>query len=611
MNENIQNLFSKDSLLKNAVLECDWNFIDILLFPSTTGNGTATSSTNTHRNLHQIFDILSITPLNFFKTSSVLLLLCKNLYSYYRSPPTSTSMETSLNLNDLTVQFTQISNFIHSLNPINQVQYVEGLSKFASNMKKFYQFFIEIHSRFLLMPSADHPPPPSPSHIFIHPVPTLSDLFKSLHEDLMVTYQNCGDLAILSNEPHIRGLFTYFLELFNYWNDVYNNARDSNYSEENIHQSIENLPLLPSNISTTNLGMMGNDHSDTSRILSQYQNILHVSSPIPGTNTHMIVPIDIHQFLSDIDENISSLRIETTNKEVKIVNIDYFFNKYHQLGKIGLLQIAMSTTQRIDQLRRRHLLYGLLFQEGLTFILEGNEIIAPMHEKERKIIARGNILFQNTSTNMNIATPVPGSVPVPVIMPPPDLFYFCQMKNSTNIPITNIIGFVLKELHKLDNSIDSLFRLKSYASVMNKLFYRGKELSDLYAATAKSHEKLTSLITLMEQQYGGTFVSRTRNGNQCDVIRYFRVLKIRLIDQQASTEEDDEDTTTGSGSSNRNCHEFLFPVYYEIVYETSATRISHEEFEYKRLKYDLNDEKRRVLSDNGFTIIPIGVGTRG
>ena len=227
-------------------------------------------------------------------------------------------------------------------------------------------------------------------------------------------------------------------------------------------------------------------------------------------------------------------------------------HKCIEINDIDLLQIAMKPNTQIDETLRAQLLLGLLRQRknGLTLLKEDLIVIAPIPEIAIPIISEGTISY------LRVADPdIPDD--------PPDLYSLCRSKRLCHAPVHRIIGFILDKLKSLpstDSLIDS-FRLKSYSSVMNKLFYRGKDLTDLFATTFHSDEEFKNLKTALSGK-GAMERSLDTNGNGCRVYRYVRILQVEL-----------------------NGHSFHFPVYYELVRERYKTSVPHEHYELSRLEY--------------------------
>ena len=113
---------------------------------------------------------------------------------------------------------------------------------------------------------------------------------------------------------------------------------------------------------------------------------------------------------------------------------------------------------------------------------------------------------------------------------------------------------------------------------MNKLFYRGKDLTDLFATTFHTDKQFKELKTKL-MGLGAMEHSRDTNGNDCLVSRYVRILQVEL-----------------------NGHSFYFPVYYELVRERYKTPVPHEYYELSRLECTLVDGQRNQLVRDGFSL---------
>ena len=243
------------------------------------------------------------------------------------------------------------------------------------------------------------------------------------------------------------------------------------------------------------------------------------------------------------------------------------------LGEVGLLRIAMTTDRRIDDDLKRHLLYGLLLLQrgGLRLIREDGTIIAPVPETFRVApVLQGTVSFPEEVGN--------------IASHAPDLTDLCIIKGTCGRPAHQVIDFILHKLANLPpaESLSGSFRLKSFSSVMNKLFYRGKAVKDIMATTVGTDQLLESLETILGSK-GAMFKERgdSENGNGCLVYRYVRILDVEL----------------------EGCPAFTFPIYYEIALSTFTTpQNPHEQYELDRLKYSLLPGDVNSLRQKGFTI---------
>ena len=286
--------------------------------------------------------------------------------------------------------------------------------------------------------------------------------------------------------------------------------------------------------------------------------------------------------LQELLEICSSHLIEVTT-EIRVVSVEGLNQLRVLIGVLGneidddvcLLQIAMRPDARIDDTLKKQLLFGLLLQRsgGLTLLKEAGMIIAPIPEisiPPPSISCQGTISFLNL-----IGQNIPDNAP--------DLSSLCEYKGLCGMAAHQIMGFILEKLRALPSaeSLSDSFRLKSYSSVMNKLFYRGKDLTDLFAGTYKTDDKFDSLKKqLLSKGAIPHFEKKKVNGNDCLVYRYVRILKVDL-----------------SGGS------FTFPVYYELVRENFKTSTPHEHYELTRLlQWTLVDGHRNMLVRNGFSL---------
>lgn len=249
-----------------------------------------------------------------------------------------------------------------------------------------------------------------------------------------------------------------------------------------------------------------------------------------------------------------------------------------------VLQIAMTNDTRIKSSLKRSLLYGLLFKKNssLTMIEEGQSLIAPSTDLRRQAAKYHGHLSFNENNNS-------GMIP-----PPPGIEYFCDLKGRHSIPeISQIIMLIISTLKllKSEETLGHLFRIKSRSSILNKLFFRGKDLSDFYAATATTFDEMEDLISKLESCGAKHCPPNTVNGNGCPVIRYVRMLTVTILENRNQAQEMEQVR-----------YEFQFPVYYEIVYRISPDRSPHDIFELTRLNCGLTPEKRDLLEEHGFTI---------
>lgn len=224
-----------------------------------------------------------------------------------------------------------------------------------------------------------------------------------------------------------------------------------------------------------------------------------------------------------------------------------------ELDDVGLLQVAMSQGALLENELKRRLLFGLLLPRGLTVVKENGIVIAPTPEIEiqctHSIVAK---FISKLDRNLRRA--------------PPDLATICQWKHTCNIPVHQLVTAILQALLDLpsEESLANEFRVKSYSSIMNKLFYRGKNLSDFLATTVTSELAYLELKNRLESR-GAILVPLHEedhtNGNNCVFYRYVRFLMVSI------------------GS----CSPFSVPVYYEIVLTNFCTPRAHEIYAFDRL----------------------------
>jgi hypothetical protein len=246
------------------------------------------------------------------------------------------------------------------------------------------------------------------------------------------------------------------------------------------------------------------------------------------------------------------------------------------LSDVDLLEIAMTAGSQSDDMAKRQLLFGLLRmrEEGLCVVKENGVIIAPVTEISLHPGAeiRGTVSFL-TEFGSDIR------------QDPPDLTTFCQLKGTCGgRPAHELVQFLLHKLTALpvEESLSDSFRLKSYSSVINKLFYRGKPLTDLFATTVGTDAALRWMKDQLNKK-GAIPVDEedTVNGNGDLTYRYVRILQVEL-----------------KGS----CRPFTIPIHYEIIRTRHMSPVSHKVYEWTRLKFGLESGPKNFLKRSGFTI---------
>lgn len=288
--------------------------------------------------------------------------------------------------------------------------------------------------------------------------------------------------------------------------------------------------------------------------------------------------IAIHDILRICSTNLIQFQMSGSLgyviSETGLLMLEQLGDSENRLHRIGVLQLVMTTDTRVPDLVKRQILFGLLLQSrsGLTILKEHDQIIVPAPQLEIKSTLEGSIRFRSTVTS-------------PIRKVPPDLEYFCLIKSD--IPAYEIIWFLLSKLESLDAS-DSLlgtFRLKSYPSIMNKLFYRGGRLTDLFAATVDS----PGLVDLQETMKAKCAMDASEvqedflNGNNCVVYRYVRVLDVDIRKDSSKLS-------------------FSFSVYYEIVSRNNKARVPHEQYELDRLEFGVKSGSLGMCSQHGFSL---------
>jgi hypothetical protein len=251
-----------------------------------------------------------------------------------------------------------------------------------------------------------------------------------------------------------------------------------------------------------------------------------------------------------------------------------------ELSEVDLLQVAMSTGTLLDETLKRQLLFGLLIHRGgLVVIKENGVIIAPIPEISLgPSVVGGEISFLEEFGE-------------DIRRDPPDLPSFCQLKGVCGgLPVHELLHFLLHKLTTL-SSEDSLlgsFRLKSYTSVVNKLFYRGKPLTDLLAATVGTDAALRRLKKELVDERGAVPVDEddTVNGNGDLTYRFVRILQVRL---------------------EGVARPFTLPIYYEVIRTRHVTADCHKSYELRRLECELGKGQKNTMRCTGFTIEPISL----
>jgi hypothetical protein len=255
-------------------------------------------------------------------------------------------------------------------------------------------------------------------------------------------------------------------------------------------------------------------------------------------------------------------------------------------SEVTLLGLTMSPSSMIDGVLKRQLLFGLLMHRGeLVLVREDGEVVAPVPELSPGPSSeiKGKISFLK---QLDPIRPPPRDAPT--------LEQVCEWKGTCQgVAAHRLIHFLLQKLADLsaEEATLSSFRLKSYSSVMNKLFYRGKALSDLFAATVQTDGHLILLKqSLTDEGATSVYENNIHNGNSELSYRYVRILQVEL---------------EGSPS-------FTFPVHYEIIMAKGMTpAVPHKQYQLERLRYDLNDGFENTLGVKGFTLEKLMVNPRG
>jgi hypothetical protein len=176
---------------------------------------------------------------------------------------------------------------------------------------------------------------------------------------------------------------------------------------------------------------------------------------------------------------------------------------------------------------------------------------------------------------------------------PPDLEYFCHLKGVCGgRSVRELVDFILQKLLSLpveESLLKQPFRQKSSSSAINKMFYRGKSLTDLLATTVGTNSGLARVKKELSQR-GAISVDEDQrvNGNGDLTYRFVRILRVELELE----------------GSPQPCS-FTFPVYYEVIKTRHVTPVPHKEYELTRLKFNLDKGQRIMLRLTGFTMEPL------
>lgn len=243
------------------------------------------------------------------------------------------------------------------------------------------------------------------------------------------------------------------------------------------------------------------------------------------------------------------------------------------LTEVDLLSLLTSGNLDLEASLRQSLFFGLLLPMGLTVIFEDGFLIAPTLQDQYSHTIVGSATFMR-----RIDDQIPDHSP--------NVASFCEWIG--NLPrgyrIHTLIAFIHDQLTQLrESEVSELarFRLKSYSSIINKLFYRGKSLKDLFAITVQSQTEADVIKGALENDYG--YLSKTyrdyTNNNGCLTYRYIRILILTI--------------------ENETIH---FPVYYEIVVDNLVTPRSHKIYELDRLRCELAPGQIAILARTSFDL---------
>jgi hypothetical protein len=321
------------------------------------------------------------------------------------------------------------------------------------------------------------------------------------------------------------------------------------------------------------------------------QNQVQVSfapTPLPvNCLPHYITqnPAIIELIVEICSDNFNLIPITTEgNLATFAVSEDGLQLLHHQTGlnEVALLQFAMAKDELVDDLTKTRLLFGLLLRRGgLRVIKEDGKIIAPIPELCVTVAPlAGEVSFPRDLVKTSKLAPNLQSV--------------CQLKTQcVGRRAHQLIQFILDKLTTLPVEETLLaplgpFRLKSYSSVINKLFYRGKGLTDLLAATVANDIDLRTLLRNLNE-LGATMVGQPEeDGNGDLTYRFVRIIRVELRESPPA---------------------FFFPVYYEVVKLHHHTPVSHKQYEWTRLRFSLGPGDMITMEESGFTAELIDLGT--
>lgn len=266
-----------------------------------------------------------------------------------------------------------------------------------------------------------------------------------------------------------------------------------------------------------------------------------------------------------------------SGESVSVILIPELLNSLQEnnfpTSSVKLLCLVMSEETTLDTATRQKLFFGLLLPMGLTLVKEDGFLLAPIFEMPHSHSLNGSVRFKS-----QVSEDIPDQSP--------RVACFCRwVGKPPQYRIHELVAFIREQLYQLQQDGDvrlKCFRLKSYSSIINKIFYRGKKLTDLFATTVSSQGKADELRLILE--HAGGYLAREygkfTNANGCLVYRYIRIL-IVTIDQQ----------------------EIFFPVYYEITIANSIIiPRPHEEYELDRLRCQLNLGQINLLLKTKFTL---------
>lgn len=238
-----------------------------------------------------------------------------------------------------------------------------------------------------------------------------------------------------------------------------------------------------------------------------------------------------------------------------------------RLGITELFQVALTNDCRIAEILKQQLLFGLLRRfGGLILVKEDGVVIAPIPEIQ-------------IHTSHEVRTSFTDLLSGSLIPAPPDVSTVCEWKQLCGgIPVHHIVWLILESL-KANNDMEE-FHLKSYSGVMNKLFYHGKKLTDLFSTTITQDRYPQLVRNLLE--IGVMSLSAENESYSIDDFAVHRFCRVVMV-------------------SINQVH-FQFPAFYQVVVKNSLPRTSSSaDYEVRRFRCGIH-RYHHALEMAGFNI---------